>query len=128
MFLGAVPISAQQPLTPTEVVFQWLHWFPKNLAKAATLTTANLRDGLSSQDWVVKNGSLLKDLQFKYLEGKVIEESREGREASVTIETRLYLVIGEVRQVETYSLKQVKGRWLIDSQEIREDHVIGRTL
>jgi len=37
------------------------------------------------------------------------------------------LVVGEVRQVETYSLRKVKGHWRIDAQAIQGDHLIGRT-
>jgi hypothetical protein len=129
LFLS-VPCAAQaEPtLTPTQVVYEWLAWYPQDLPKAATLTTRNLRDGLSPKDWVEKNAPLLKDLQFKYLEWKILEEDRNEVTASVTIQVRLFLVIGEVRQVETYSLKKVEGHWLIDDQQIHDDHVIGRTV
>ena len=30
--------------------------------------------------------------------------------------------------VERYMLKKVEGHWLIEGQEIQEDHVIGRTI
>jgi hypothetical protein len=46
----------------------------------------------------------------------------------VTIKVRLFVVIGEVRQVERYTLKNVDGAWLIDGQEIQHDRVIGRTV
>ena len=125
----ASPSIASEPtLTPTQVVFQWLAWYPKDLPQAAALTTTNLRKGLSQKQWVEKNESLLKDLQFKYLDGKVLEEENEGVNASVTVKVRLFVVIGEVVQVETYSLKKVKGHWRIDAQQIQEDRVIGRTI
>jgi hypothetical protein len=130
LFLS-VPCAAQAEsatLTPAQVVFQWLEWYPKDLSNAATLTTPSLRNGLSQKQWVEKNEPLLNDLQFKYLDGKVLEEEHDGVHASVTVQVRLYLVIGEVRQVETYSLKKVKGHWRIDSQKIQEDRVIGRTV
>jgi len=94
---------------------------------AATLITSNMRDGLSKKEWVEQNTSLLKDLQFKYLEAKVLEEEHDGVTASVTMKVRLYLLVGEVRQVETYSLRKVKGHWRIDAQAIQGDHLIGRT-
>ena len=121
-------LADESTLTPTQVVFQWLQWYPKDLPQAATLTTTSLRKGLSQKQWVEKTEPLLNDLQFKYLDGKVLEEEHDGVNASVTVQVRLYLVIGEVRQVETYSLKKVKGHWRIDSQEIQEDRVIGRTI
>ena len=46
----------------------------------------------------------------------------------MSVKVRLFVVIGEVVQVERYSLKKVKGPWRIDSQEIQEDRVIGRTI
>jgi hypothetical protein len=52
----------------------------------------------------------------------------QGKKASVTVKVRLFVVIGEVVQVETYSLKKVKGQWRIDSQEIEEDRVIGKSV
>ena len=47
---------------------------------------------------------------------------------SVIFEFWLFVVIGEMRQVERYPLKKVEGHRGIDAQEIQEDHVIGRTL
>ena len=66
-----------------------------------------MRDGLSQAEWVDQLTPLLKDLQFKYLEWKILEEEQDEVKASVTIQVRLFTVIGEVRQVETYSLKKV---------------------
>ena len=130
LFLSA-PCAAQAEsatLTPTQVVYQWLKWYPKDLPNAATLTTTKMRDGLSPKDWAAKNDQLLKDLQFKYLYAKVMEEEHDGVTASVTLKVRLFMVIGEVRQVERYTLKNVAGHWLIDGQAIQEERVIGRTI
>ena len=90
--------------------------------------TTKMRDGFSPKHWVEKNAVLHKDLQFKYLEWKILEEDRDEVTASVTVQVRLYLVIGEVRQVETYILKKVKGHWRIDRETIQGDRVIGRTI
>ena len=78
LFLS-VPCAAQaEPtLTPSQVVFQWLAWYPQDLPKAAMLTTTNFRDGLSPKAWIEKRAPLLKDLQFKYLEWKILEEDRD---------------------------------------------------
>ena len=102
--------------------------FVTDLPQAATLTTTKMRDGLSHTDWVEKNAPLLKDLQFKYLEWEILEENRDEVTASVTVQVRMFVVIGEVRGVETYTLKKVKGHWRIDAQAIQGDHVIGRTI
>ena len=39
---------------------------------------------------------------------------------------QLFVLIGEGEQIERYTRKNVEGYWRIDSQEIQEDHVIGR--
>ena len=130
LFLS-VPCASQAEsvtFTPTQVVFQWLEWYPKDLPDAAMLTTTKMRDGLSPKDWAAKNNQLFKDLQFKYLYAKVMEEEHDGVTASVTLKARLFKVNGEVRQVERYTLKKVGRDWLIDGQEIQEERVIGRTV
>jgi hypothetical protein len=58
----------------------------------------------------------------------VLDEEREGVNATVTVKVRLFVVIGEVRQVEQYTLKKVDGHWLIDDQDIQADRVIGRSV
>jgi len=129
--LLSVPCASEAEsvtLTPAQVIVQWLEWYPQDLPNAAKLTTPSLREGLSQKQWVEKNETLLKDLQFKYLEWKILEEETNDVNAFVTMNVRLYLVIGEVRQVETYRLKKMEGSWLIDGQEIEEDRVIGRTV
>lgn len=45
--------------------------------------------------------------------------------AASTRKVRLIVVIGEVVQVELYTLKQVDERWLIDGQKIHDDRVVG---
>jgi hypothetical protein len=125
----AAPSTASEPtLTPAQVVFQWLEWYPKNLPMAATLTTTSLRNGLSQQAWIEQHDQLLKDLQFKYLEAKVLDEEQKAGQATVTVKVRLFVVIGEVRQIERYTLKNVEGAWLIDDQDIQHDRVIGRSV
>ena len=46
----------------------------------------------------------------------------------MSVKVQLFVVIGEVVQVERYSLKNIKGQWLIDDQEIEEDRVIGKSI
>ncbi len=126
--LTATSFADEPTRTPTQVVLQWLQWYPKNLPMAATLTTTSLRKGLSQQAWIEHHDQLLQDLQFKYLAGKILEEERDEITATVKMKVRLYVVIGEVVQVETYSLKRVSDHWLIDGLGIQDDRVIGRTI
>lgn len=71
-------IASKPTLTPLQVVYQWRQSYPKGLPKAATLTIANLRKGLSQKQVIEQNNLLLKDLQFKYLDVKVLDEERKG--------------------------------------------------
>ena len=41
---------------------------------------------------------------------------------------RLFVVFGEVVQIERYMLTNVDESWLIDGQDIQDDRVIGRTV
>ena len=130
-FFLFVPCASQAEsgiFTPTQVVFQWLEWYPKDLPDAAMLTTTKMRDGLSPKDWAAKNNQLFKNLQFKYLYAKVLEEEHDEVTASVTLKARLFKVNCEVRQVERYRLKKVGRDWVIDGLEIQEEQVIGRTV
>jgi hypothetical protein len=48
--------------------------------------------------------------------------------ATETVKVRLFVLIGEVRQGERYTLKKVEGVWLISGHYIQDDRVIGRTV
>ena len=63
-----------------------------------------------------------------YLDGKVVEEETNGVNAFVTMNVRLYLVIGEVVQIERYTLINVEGHWLVDGQEILHEGRIEKTV
>ena len=91
-----------------------MEWYNKVLVKTAALTTDSLRNGLSKHTWIEQHGQLLKDLKVKYIEAEGLKENGEGVNATVTGKVRLFVVIGEVRQVERYILKKVDGAWLID--------------
>lgn len=58
----------------------------------------------------------------------MFDEEQKAGQASVTVKVRLFVVIGEVRQIERYTLKNVEGVWLIDDQDIQHDRVIGRSV
>ena len=74
------------------------------------LTTTKMRDGLSPKYWVERNAPLLKDLQFKYLDGTVLVATiHQGLNASVTVKVLLFVMIREVVQIERYTLKKVEG-------------------
>ena len=45
----------------------------------------------------------------------------QGEKASVSVKVRLFVVIGEVVQVERYTLKNVGGYWRIDKSKRWEE-------
>jgi len=116
--IGSPFVASELTLTPSQVVFQQLAWYPKKLPKAATLTTTSLRKGLSQKQWIEKNDQLLKDLHFKYLDTMVLDEEREDEISSPTVKSRRFVAIGEVVQIERYTLQNVDGHWCIDGQDI----------
>ena len=87
-----------------------------------------MRDGLSQTHWGGEERPAAQGPSFKYLDEKVLEEETQDENASVTVKVRLFVVIGEVVQVERYTLMNVQEHRLIDDQQIHDDQVIGRTL
>ena len=45
---------------------------------------------------------------------KVLDEEREDEKAAVSVQVRLFAVIGKVVQSERYTLQNVDGHWRID--------------
>jgi hypothetical protein len=62
---------------------------------------------LSPKAGVEKSEPLLKDLQLKGLDAKVLEEERAGEKAYGSVKVRLFVVIGQVVQIERYTLKGI---------------------
>ncbi len=92
------PSTASESIpTPSQVVFQWLEWYPKNLPMAATLTTPSLRKELSQKEWVEKNTQILKRPSIQIFRGKGPRRRR----------CRYECLRHRVRQVERYKLKRI---------------------
>ncbi len=101
--------------SPSQVVQHWLTVYPKDLDTAATLTTANLRDGWSQKEWVRTKNALLAMTQLKSLNGEVLSEEITGIQALVMVNAHISTIVGEQLQTERYRLLRVKGKWLIDN-------------
>ena len=101
--------------------FQWLQWYPKNLPLVGTLPPQAHELGCLKREEAEQHEPTLKGLQSTYIEGKVLEEEIKDGMVSVTIKVQLFKVIGEVVQIERYTLKKVKEHWLIDGQKIRDE-------
>ncbi len=114
--------------SPSQVVQQWLTVYPKDLNTAATLTTANLRDGWSQKEWVRTKKAPLAMAQLQYLNGEVLSEEITGIHALVMVNAHISTIVGEQMQRERYRLLQVNGKWLIDSVKVLTERVMGQAM
>ena len=119
-------VSAKVILPPSQIVLLWIQFYPHDLVQAATLTTVNMRDGLSPEEWAEGEQHTLTTLQLRYLGGKVDSEVITGNKAVVIFRAHTMTRIGEHTQIERYRLiKQLDGGWLIDEVEVVEAHILG---
>ena len=96
--------------SPSQIVKQWIAVYPKDLDSAATLTTINLRDGLSPESWVRNRKAILANLGLEYLDGQVLSEEVTGNRAVVTLKVYLSTTIGDQVQRERYTLRRINGQ------------------
>ncbi len=123
-FLNAVGSES----SPSQVVQQWLTVYPKDLDTAATLTTANLRDGWSQKEWVRTQKAPLAVTQLQYLNGEVLSEEITGIQALVMVNAHISTIVGEQVQTERYRLLRVKGQWLIDDVTVVAERFLGEVM
>ncbi len=112
-------------LSPTQVVHLWIQLYPHQMKQAAALATSRLRGGLPREEWIQKQETMLKDLQFRYLGGKVVSESVTGDQAVVVFHAKFSTLNGKQIHKEEYRLrKQLDGGWLIDQIEFGPEHFL----
>ncbi len=108
-------VAQPSPLSPGEVVQLWLTVYPNNLERAANMTTLNFRHGISRQDWIDSQGPLLRGLNMKYGQGRILYEDIRGDEARVILRVRVSSWMGSAVKDELYSLvKGEEGLWFVD--------------
>ena len=83
--------------SPTEVVQHWLRVYPKDMVRAAELTTTACRQGLTKEEWISTQGPLLRNLRFKYLHGSVLFQRVQGDQAQVVVQVRVLNTVGTAR-------------------------------
>ena len=120
--------ALDQTPTPTEVVQHWITVYPKDLDTAVTLTTINLRQGWSQEEWVRTKKAPLAVTQLKFLGGEILSEEITGIHALVMVNAHISTIVGEQMQRERYRLLRVKGQWLIDSVKVLTERVMGQTM
>jgi len=114
--------------SPSQVVQHWITVYPKDLDTAATLTTANLRDGWSQKEWVRTKKALLAMTQLKFLSGEILSEEITGIQALVMVNAHISTIVGEQMQQERYRLLRVKGQWLIDDVKVVAERFLGEVM
>jgi len=127
-FAPYVGWALDQTPTPTQVVQQWITVYPKDLNTAATLTTANLRDGWSQKEWVRTQKAPLAMAQLRYLDGEVLSEEITGIQALVMVNAHISTIVGEQMQRERYRLLRVDGQWLIDDVTVVAERFLGEVM
>ncbi len=110
------------------MVEQWIAVYPKDLNTAATLTTANLRDGWSQKEWVRTKKPLLALIQLQHLNGEVLSEEITGIQAIVMVNAHISTIVGEQMQQERYRLLRVNGQWLIDDVTVVAERFLGEVM
>ncbi len=114
--------------SPSQVVEQWIAVYPKDLNTAATLTTANLRDGWSQKEWVRTKKAPLAMTQLKFLSGEILSEEITGIQAIVMVNGHISTIVGAQVQTERYRLLRVKGQWLIDDVTVVAERFLGEVM
>ncbi len=114
--------------SPSQVVQQWIAVYPTDLNTAATLSTANLRDGWSQKEWVRTKKAPLAVTQPRYLDGEVLSEEVTGIQALVMVNAHISTIVGEQMQTERYRLLRVKGQWLIDDVTVVAERFLGEVM
>ena len=99
--------------------------YPKNLDTAVTLTTPNMRNDLTPERWTRHSKAALANLGFQILDGQVLSEEITGNRAVVTLKVYLSTTLGDQVQRERYTLRRVKGQWLIDDVTVVAERFIG---
>jgi hypothetical protein len=119
-------VALAQAGSPDRVVRQWVKNYGVNMAAAAKLATDRLRGGKSQEDWAAEEGARLASIGFNPGEGKgsILRLIQRGNEtATVEFSRTVSTKEGKTHLLETYELKNVGGRWLIDSVHTKEEHV-----
>ena len=114
--------------SPSQVVQHWITVYPKDLDTTVTLTTANLRDGWSQQEWVRTQKAPLVVTQLKFLGGEILSEEITGIQALVMVNAHISTIVGEQVQTERYQLLRVRGKWLIDSVTVVAERFLGEVM
>ena len=102
--------------TPSQVVQSWIEVYPADMAKAATLTTNAMRQGLTEEDWVKQSQE--KSGEFRYVGSEVVSENVDGNQAEVLVDAEIDSTLGKQLQKEQFRLTLVDNNWAIEERAV----------
>jgi len=107
--------------SPERVIKEWAKVYGVDMNKAAEFTTEKFRNGKPKDLWASEMSEKLKEIDYKPIQGKVAKHILGGSEyAFVDFRRAISTKDGPLHKIESYKLKNVSGRWLIDEVEIRD--------
>ena len=118
-----LPPLHKADLAPGEVVTQWTQLYGQDTTRAALLTTERFRKGEEPQAWGARLQAALQEIGYHHLTGELVEEQVTEEVATITLKARIVAIDGVSLQREVYTLKRVRGWWLIDSLEVTDEVV-----
>ncbi len=114
-------IAIKEKGSPDRVIKEWAKVYGIDMNKAAEFTTENFREGKPKNEWATETSQKLKEIDYKSLEGKVVQHIiKEPEYAQVDYRRVISTNNGTIHKIESYKLKSVNGRWLIDEVDVRD--------
>ena len=111
-------VAIKEKGSPERVVKDWAKVYGIDMNKAAEFTTENFREGKPKNLWASEISQKLKEIEYKPLEGKVAKHVfREPEYALVNFRRVISNRDGTFHKMESYRLKNINGKWLIDELE-----------
>ncbi|HEY7534770.1 MAG TPA: hypothetical protein VH878_02345 [Thermodesulfobacteriota bacterium] len=114
-------IAIREKGLPERIIKEWAKVYGIDLNKAAEFTTDNFREGKPKDVWASETFQKLKEIDYKALEGKVVKHIfKEPEHARVDFRRVISTKEGTFNKIESYKLKYINGRWLIDEVTVRD--------
>jgi hypothetical protein len=114
-------IAIKEKGSPERIIKEWAKVYGVDLNKAAEFTTENFREGKPKDVWASEASQKLKEIEYKALDGKMVKHIfKEPEYAHVDFKRVISTNVGVFHKIESYKLKYINGRWLIDELEVRD--------
>ncbi len=114
-------IAIKEKGSPERVIKEWAKVYGVDMNKAAEFTTEKFREGKPKDLWASEMSDRLREIEYKTIQGKVAKRVLGGSEyAFVDFIRTISTKYGSSHKMESYKLKNIGGKWLIDEVEIRD--------